>query len=79
MAEPVQCAHCGALYDLRAVTGAVNYADCSVWRTPCCNREVDDRKIVTHYQPVASEPAHVRDRRGVPSSAPRRPRDVEEA
>ena len=44
MFMPVRCSHCGhGVYDLGAVKVLARYADCSVWRTPCCKRQTDDR------------------------------------
>lgn len=43
MTSPVRCSHCSRLYDLGAVTVTARYADCSVWKSPCCGRTVDDR------------------------------------
>lgn len=43
MTSPVRCGHCGGVYDLGTVTVTARYADCSVWRSPCCGRTVDDR------------------------------------
>jgi hypothetical protein len=43
MTSPVQCAHCGQIYDLGTVTVIARYADCSMWKSPCCNLMVDDR------------------------------------
>lgn len=43
MTSPVRCGHCGGIYDLGTVTVTARYTDCSVWRAPCCDREVDDR------------------------------------
>ena len=40
---PVQCATCHGLYDLGKVEVRARYADCSVWRTPCCDATADDR------------------------------------
>ncbi len=42
MTSPVRC-RCGAVYDLGKVEVLARYADCSVWKTPCCRRQVDDR------------------------------------
>lgn len=42
MFSPVQCT-CGGIYDLGTVEVVQRYADCSVWLTPCCRRQVDDR------------------------------------
>ena len=42
MSSPVQC-RCGHVYDLGTVTVTQRYADCSVWTTPCCKVQVDDR------------------------------------
>jgi hypothetical protein len=39
----VRCRHCGKLYDLGHVHVTGRYSDCSVWKTPCCKREADDR------------------------------------
>lgn len=43
MGQPVRCVHCGGIYDLTVVTVEARYTDCSVWKTPCCGRTVDDR------------------------------------
>jgi len=43
MGSPVVCAHCGEIYDLRAVKVIHRYADCSLYQTPCCGRTADDR------------------------------------
>jgi hypothetical protein len=54
MFMPLECAHCGQVYDAGKVTVTARYADCSVWTTPCCRRTgVDDRPpwggMVRHY------------------------------
>lgn len=64
MQSPVRCTRCGGVYDLGMVTVTHRYADCSMWRTPCCDREVDDRMWVGSpsiiridlQQVVSSEP-----------------------
>lgn len=44
MTWPVRCARCHrGIYDLATVEVTARYADCSVWRTPCCDQTVDDR------------------------------------
>ena len=43
MHQPARCAFCGRVYDLGTVTVTARYVDCSVWKTPCCNRTADDR------------------------------------
>lgn len=43
MHQPVRCNRCRGVYDLGTVTVTARYADCSVWRTPCCDQSVDDR------------------------------------
>ena len=43
MLSPVRCNHCGEVYDLCAGKPVARYADCTVYITPCCNRQVDDR------------------------------------
>lgn len=47
MTSPVRCTFCGTVYDLGHVTVTQRYADCSVFKTPCCGRQVDDRKWVS--------------------------------
>jgi hypothetical protein len=42
MFEPVRCT-CGKVYDLGKVEVTARYADCSMWKTPCCGRTSDDR------------------------------------
>jgi hypothetical protein len=44
MFSPVRCTHCrNGVYDLGKVDVTARYADCSMWKSPCCNRLVDDR------------------------------------
>ncbi len=43
MFSPVRCAYCSTVYDLGKVEVTGRYTDCSVWKSPCCNRTVDDR------------------------------------
>ncbi|MFV8317141.1 hypothetical protein [Mycobacterium sp. 23] len=43
MSQPARCLRCFKVYDLGTVVITARYADCSVWRTPCCNQAVDDR------------------------------------
>ena len=43
MSNPVRCLRCGGVYDLGRVTVVARYSDCSVWRSPCCDIETDDR------------------------------------
>ncbi|GGM52556.1 hypothetical protein ACFFX1_55520 [Dactylosporangium sucinum] len=42
MTSPVRCT-CGRIYDLGKVTVTARYADCSIWKAPCCGRQADDR------------------------------------
>ena len=43
MASPVVCAHCGKVYDLQRVQVIHRYGDCTLFRTPCCGKQADDR------------------------------------
>jgi hypothetical protein len=43
MMFPVECHHCYSVYDLAGVETVARYADCTVYKTPCCNRTADDR------------------------------------
>ncbi|MCV7174809.1 hypothetical protein [Mycolicibacterium sphagni] len=52
MGSPVLCGKCGKVYDLQAVHVTQRYADCSMWRTPCCDREADDRPWKGDYTPI---------------------------
>lgn len=45
MTYPVRCNHCSGVYDLSKVTVTARYTDCSMWQSPCCGREVDDRGV----------------------------------
>jgi hypothetical protein len=44
MTTPARCAWCWRVYDLGRVTVLSRYSDCSIWRSPCCGRLVDDRR-----------------------------------
>ncbi len=57
MTSPVRCAHCSRIYDLGTVTATARYTDCSMWKSPCCKRLVDDRgetgwKSTKDYHPL---------------------------
>lgn len=54
MMSPVQCAHCRDIYDLGGVEVVARYADCDMFKTPCCGRTVDSRswKSMPDYQRV---------------------------
>lgn len=52
MTSPVRC-QCGGVYDLGTVTVIQRYADCSVWVSPCCKRQTDDREwSYPHYERI---------------------------
>jgi hypothetical protein len=56
MTRPVLC-NCGKIYDVGKVTVTARFEDCTVWKTPCCGRQVDDRgetgwKSTQDYQPI---------------------------
>lgn len=44
MVSPVMCNHCNKIYDLRFVKVTHRYQDCTQFKTPCCELEVDDRR-----------------------------------
>jgi hypothetical protein len=39
----VKCTHCGSVYDMGHVEVTARYADCSMWKAPCCGSLVDSR------------------------------------
>lgn len=41
--SPAQCLRCSAPYDLCAGEVVHRYADCTLYTTPCCGAQVDDR------------------------------------
>lgn len=43
MISPVRCNRCGKVYDLTCGKVVHQYSDCTVFITPCCNIQVDDR------------------------------------
>jgi hypothetical protein len=43
MSALVKCTWCGQKYDLTRVTVIKRYSDCTVFESPCCRRQVDDR------------------------------------
>lgn len=43
MMSPVRCTRCGTVYDLCHVKTGARYSDCTVYTTPCCGRQADDR------------------------------------
>lgn len=48
MLVPVCCRRCGGIYDLTTANRVARYADCDVFITPCCNKQVDTRKFVSN-------------------------------
>lgn len=48
MLYPVECRRCGSVYDLTNTEVIHRYADCTLYKTPCCNQTVDDRMWVTN-------------------------------
>lgn len=44
MLVPVRCRKCDQVYDLCDGEPVQRFADCTVYRTPCCNQVVDDRE-----------------------------------
>jgi len=44
MISPGRCSFCGGIYDLTMVKPIHRYADCTLYRTPCCNKLADDRE-----------------------------------
>lgn len=49
MIHPVRCNHCSQVYDLCDGKPVHRYADCTVYITPCCNRQVDDRTCLSSF------------------------------
>jgi hypothetical protein len=47
MADPCRCTYCGKVYDLGHVHVTARYADCSIFRSPCCGHLADDRTAVS--------------------------------
>jgi hypothetical protein len=43
MMFPVRCTWCSRIYDVAKVEVTARYTDCSMWKSPCCGRVVDDR------------------------------------
>ena len=54
MSAMVQCSWCHSTYDLTRVTVIARYSDCTVFESPCCHRQVDDRswKSMPDFQEV---------------------------
>lgn len=52
----VRCRYCRRTYDLGKVEVYARYADCSMYKAPCCGRDIDDGPgRGPHYKPVGSE------------------------
>lgn len=45
MSAPYRCTRCGHIHDAGKVEVIARYSDCSVWRCPSCNAQIDDRPI----------------------------------
>jgi hypothetical protein len=64
----VQCARCGGIYDLGGVETVARYADCTVFKAPCCGATVDDRRWkslpdITYLRDVPGAPFEYEDAR----------------
>lgn len=44
MSMPYRCNGCGTVYDGGRVTVTGRYADCDVWKAPCCGATHDNRR-----------------------------------
>lgn len=48
LTHPVRCLHCNSIYDLCGAgigdAHIARYADCDVFKSPCCGRTVDTRR-----------------------------------
>lgn len=65
MFSPARCAYCQGVYDLGMVDVIARYADCSVWKSPCCGITVDDRgetgwKSKRDYYPLDRDGREIR-------------------
>lgn len=45
MLDPMRCMRCHQVFDGGAVEVVARYADCTVFKTPCCGAVVDDRPV----------------------------------
>lgn len=61
MISPVRCNHCGKTYDLTNVETIHRYSDCTVFKTPCCNKIADDRewKGLPDFKRITNENKHI--------------------
>ncbi len=59
MIAPVECAHCGMVYDLTAVKPTARFADATCFKTPCCDRYADDRTWKSMPDFTTLEPGEV--------------------
>ena len=48
MLVPVICNRCKRTYDLCNTEVIHRYADCTLYKTPCCKQNVDDREWVSN-------------------------------
>lgn len=55
LSDVVRCGFCSKTYDLTRVEVFARYADCSLWLTPCCRRQADDRSWKPDYTRVSTE------------------------
>lgn len=44
MGDSVRCTFCGGKYDIGLVKVIHRYADATLFLTPCCNKQADDRE-----------------------------------
>lgn len=55
MENQVRCRFCGKVYDLGKVEIIARYADCTVFKTPCCGKEADDRSWKGDFMRIETE------------------------
>jgi hypothetical protein len=66
MTTTVRCSFCGAHYDMKDIKIIARHADATVFRTPCCDHEADDRTWKGHndYEVIEADGTPIKNTAG---------------
>ena len=66
MSTVVRCSFCGKIYDMKDIKIIARHADATVFTTPCCGHEADDRRWSGHrdYEVIEADGTPIKDAGG---------------
>ena len=66
MSTMVRCGFCGAKYDMKEIKIIAHHVDTTVFLTPCCGHEADDRTAKGHrdYEVLEADGTAIKNAQG---------------